>query len=293
MRIQLISLVVAMTFFAAPARAGEPPQPQTQTLDLTARAVCRDGISGPALALGPACTFDGWAAKVGDELLPAKHATGKTWLPSCVLDGDGVCSFAVTATGRVAGDGFEVDAWTVAPVGNVTAVGRMLVPADVACTEEECPAADPCCHGCNHGGWMVMNRRPELRAIVAAEVPPLPRCELDGCGGCDHRLTAWGVEVGGIFIVSSHGQTDAVALMPSARCTMMACGSANPCCNNCGFMGWTAHGSTGTLSAVAGEGVEPLPEGEVDGCGRCPWQLLVDGEEKDGKFVVTSWKRFP
>lgn len=291
MRILLLSLVLAVTFIAAPAAADKAaPAP---AVILSPVATCIDLGQSGVIPLRPPCTFEGWSAEVDGRTLPAKPAPGARWLPKCSVDAEGACAFEVAAVGEVFEDEFRVTSYTVTPVGNVTATGRLLVPRDVSCTEEECGADDPCCHGCNHGGWTVMNRRPELPAYSAAGVPDLPQCPLDGCGSCDHRLTAWGVEVGGLFIVSSHAETSSVALMPSARCTMMACASANPCCNTCGFMGWTTQGSTGTLSAVVGEGVDPLPECEVDGCGRCSWVLLVEGEEKGGSFVVTSWEKFP
>ena len=273
------------------AAAGEPPA--VETVQLVSQATCLDSASSPLFQMGPLCTFDGWTATVGEQSIPATHATGETWLPNCRVDDGGACPFAVTATGAVQDGKFLVESWAVAPVGDVTAAGALLVPLDVMCTEEECPQDDPCCHKCNHGGWQAMNRRSEVRGVVAAGVTELPRCSLTGCGECSYRLKAWGVEVGGLFIISSHERTESMALLPAARCTMMACGSSNPCCNTCGFMGWSAQGSTGALNAVPSEGVDPLPACEVDGCGRCPWLLLVDGEEEAGTFVVTSWKRFP
>lgn len=286
---RLVVLLFVVSTLAGSATADIPPIPEDTTVVLAPRATCPEQGQTGAIPLRPPCTFEGWNAQIGPRTLPAEHATGAQWLPSCAVDDQGACGFAVTATGRLQGDLFAVQSYTVAPVGHVTATGKVLVPRDVACTEQECAQDDPCCNKCNHGGWKIANKRPDFTAYTAADVPDLPLCELDGCGGCAHQLTAWGVEVGGLFIVSSHDETELVALSAMGKCTLIACVGANPCCNTCGFMGWSA----GNLRAIPGEGVEALPPCELDGCGQCPWQLLVSGEETGGTFVVKEWKRFP
>jgi len=286
-----IFVVLLTLALASPAVAGEPTP--DEPIQLVPQATCSDSAEGTPIPIRPRCTFDGWAAPVGEGTIAATHATGRKWLPRCVVDDQGACPFALTVTGTAQDGTFEVASWSVAPVGDVAETGQLLAPADVMCTEEECPPDDRCCNGCGHGGWKLANRRPDVRALVAAGVAELPRCELSGCGGCSYQLAARGVEVGGLFIVSAHEQTEATALRPMGRCTMMACGSANPCCNSCAFMGWSAPGSTGTIGATAAKQADPLPDCELDGCGRCPWLLLVGGEEEAGTFVVRSWERIP
>ncbi len=288
-RLALLLLLPFTLTRTAGADVAPIPEDTTINLTLAVAATCPEPGQTGAIPLKPPCTFDGWTAQVQGLKLPAGHATGARWLPRCDVDDQGECPFAVRAIGEIHGDQFDVQSYTVAPVGLVTATGKVLAPRDVMCTEQECAQDDPCCNKCGHGGWKLANERPDVPVYTAADVPDLPQCELDGCGGCSYRLTAWGVDVGGIFIASSHEPTDLLPLSAMGKCTLIACVGANPCCNTCGFMGW----SVGTRKAIPGDGVEALPPCELDGCGQCPWQLLVSGEERGDTFVVTRWERYP
>ena len=230
-------------------------------------------------------------ATQGDDTWPADQATGVPWLPRCTLDATGACPYSLPVTGTVVDGTFSVQSWSIVPPDDATPTAIILEPTDVACTEEECPPEAPCCHECGHSGWQITNRRPEVTAHTTAGTATLPRCELSGCGKCSYRLVATGIQTGGLFVVTSWEETTSDALYPMGRCTMIACMGSNPCCNTCGFMGWSIQRPTGSLDAVPGMGVEALPPCELDGCGACSFQLLVEGEDKDGSFEVTSWKR--
>ena len=86
--------------------------------------------------------------------------------------------------------------------------------------------------------------------------------------------------------VAPQPDTGETVLEPSIVCTAMACAAEKPCCNSCGFQNWI--GPSGGAVRSAGE---PLPQCEVDGCGRCPFVIYARGERQGDEFVVNSWRR--
>lgn len=81
-----------------------------------------------------------------------------------------------------------------------------------------------------------------------------------------------------------------VRLVAVATCTARAC-PGDSCCNACGFGGWME--PKRGLEAVAGKGTEALPRCEVDGCGRCAFDLTATGRRRGEAFVVKSWSKVP
>jgi hypothetical protein len=81
-----------------------------------------------------------------------------------------------------------------------------------------------------------------------------------------------------------------VRLVAVATCTQMLCPGGS-CCNACTFGGW--FDEKRGLRAVAGPRAPALPACEVDGCGRCAFELDADGEPRGETFVVSAWRRKP
>jgi hypothetical protein len=78
---------------------------------------------------------------------------------------------------------------------------------------------------------------------------------------------------------------DEEVLTANSVCTAMACGDDNPCCNSCGFQYWMLAGGARARSTG-----EPLPQCEVDGCGRCSFFVMARGNLEGEEFTVSSWR---
>lgn len=79
---------------------------------------------------------------------------------------------------------------------------------------------------------------------------------------------------------------DEEVLTANSVCTAMACADDNPCCNSCNFQYWMLAGGARARSTG-----EPLPQCQVDGCGRCGFFVMARGQLQGDELVVSSWRR--
>jgi hypothetical protein len=64
------------------------------------------------------------------------------------------------------------------------------------CTKRRCRQQNPCCNSCGHRSWTVEGSELEARAKEGK----LPRCSVNGCGGCGWALEATGYREGAAFV---------------------------------------------------------------------------------------------
>lgn len=210
---------------------------------------------------------------------------------SITLVGPGMprTAFLVSLFVGVAALGAELQATD----GDLT-VESLVAYAD--CTEEKCPASNPCCHECSHAGWQISG---DPGVEVVAGHGSLPACRPDGCGRCESMLRATGRMTGDRFVVESWEWASAPevpslferrVLRVLAVCTEKACLPPDVCCNTCGFSGWGVVDSP-DLEPVADSG--ELPTCRPDGCGQCDIELLAWGRTDGRLFRVIRWEEQP
>jgi hypothetical protein len=129
---------------------------------------------------------------------------------SCSLTAVIVVSSCAGAPARGGGAGADK------PGGNIV----RLEMAPGLCTEEVCPASNPCCDSCGAGEWFTAGTP---RRAARAATGQLPICLVDGCGRCPFALAASGVVMGDDFVATRWTR------VPADGCAAQRCDGEGAC----------------------------------------------------------------